>query len=193
MNGKNTPPTTAKKAPGAARLLEFFTRSVREEARLPASAPDIWRWFTDFESFPSWNPFIRNASGSLRVGATLSIRLRLGKRIISFRPVVTAVEPSREVHWKTRVLVPGLFDVERSFIIEPAGTHEALFIQEETNTGLLVPLAYLLANMENELRAGFRDFSEALGLQAAARKRPPESATAGRAREAAAPNHAVQH
>lgn len=193
MNANDTPSTGVTKANGAARLREFFTRSVREEARLPASAPDVWRWFTDFESFPSWNPFIRNASGSLRVGATLNIRLRLGKRIISFRPVVTAVQPSREVHWKTRVLVPGLFDVERSFSIEPIGTQEALFIQEETNTGLLVPLAYLLANMEHELRTGFRDFSQALGLQAAARKQPPERAAVGHPREAVAPNHAVQH
>src|SRR5690606_8229431 len=99
----------AREAGGLRRL---FTRHVREDAVIAAPAHEVWRWFTDFEGFPSWNPFIRKAEGSLSVGSRLYIRLRLGERIIAFRPEVTKLEPAREVRWKTRVLVPGLFDVD---------------------------------------------------------------------------------
>lgn len=186
----------AREAGGLRRL---FTRHVREDAVIAAPAHEVWRWFTDFEGFPSWNPFIRKAEGSLSVGSRLYIRLRLGERIIAFRPEVTKLEPAREVRWKTRVLVPGLFDVDRRFAIDPTGTRETTFVQEETNSGLLVPLAYALAGLERDLRAGFRDFSQALALQTAAAlraaRKPLASGEAsasqpGRA-DAAAPNHAV--
>jgi hypothetical protein len=200
MNENSTVTTEAGPPPAPTGLRKFFTRYVREDAVLAAAAPDVWRWFTDFESFPRWNPFIRKAEGALSVGSTLDIRLRLGARIISFRPEVTLLEPVREVRWKTHVLMPGLFDVDRRFKLDPASPQQTRFIQEETNSGLLVPLAYLFANLEQELRAGFRDFSEALALQTAARKAlaPPGEANGPGApgrpyADAVTPNHAVQH
>lgn len=177
----------------------FFTRHVREEAPIPAPPSEVWRWFTDFASFPDWNPFIREADGTLRVGSTLHIRLRLGRRLIAFEPTVTRLDPAREVHWKTTVLVPGLFDVDRRFALHPTGTEQTTFVQEETNSGLLVPLAYALAHMERDLRIGFRDFSQALALQTAAdssRAQRQDASTNGSGRtapEAMAPNHAVHH
>jgi hypothetical protein len=176
--------------PPASGLRKFFTRYVREEMALAAPASEVWRWFTAFDSFPDWNPFIRKAEGTLRIGSKLDIRLRLGERIISFRPEVTALDPAREVRWKTRVLLPGLFDVDRRFTIDSTSAQQTTFVQEETNSGLLVPIAYALAHMEEDLRTGFRDFSEALGLQAAATRQTPRQA--GRV-DAVAPNHAVQH
>jgi hypothetical protein len=190
-----TRPEPAPNGPRKFFTRSFFTRHVREEAALAAPASEVWRWFSNFESFPDWNPFIRKADGSLRVGAKLHIRLRLGERLLSFRPEVTAVEPAREVRWKTRVLVPGLFDVDRRFVIDPTSTQQTTFVQEETNSGLLVPIAYALSNMERDLRTGFRDFSQALGMQIAARTPRGASGEASQpARvEASAPNHAVQH
>jgi hypothetical protein len=188
-------PETAESALPAATPT-FFTRYVREDASVAAPACEVWRWFTDFESFPSWNPFIRKAEGPLRVGAKLSLRLRLGQRIISFRPEVTLVEPAREVRWKTRVLVPGLFDVDRRFRLDPSSAEQTTFVQEETNSGLLVPIAYALGNLERDLRTGFRDFSQALSLQVAARRARANGAPAASRGERAgegAPNHAVHH
>jgi hypothetical protein len=180
------------KSRSAHLLRKFFTRHVRVEARLAAPASEVWRWFTDFESFPNWNPFIRKAQGPLRVGARLSLRLRLGERVLEVCPVVTALEPAREVRWKTHVVMPGLFDVDRRFVLDSTSSQGTLFVQEETNSGLLVPLAYALADVEQQLRTGFRDFSQALALQMASRKRAsgagaPESAGAD------TPNHAIQN
>jgi hypothetical protein len=201
MNRNSSVKIKDKPAAEASGLRKLFTRYVREDAAIAAPAHEVWRWFTDFESFPRWNPFIRKAEGALSVGSRLHIRLRLGERIISFRPEVTKLEPAREVRWKTRVLVPGLFDVDRRFAIDPTSTQQTTFVQEETNSGLLVPLAYALANLEKDLRIGFRDFSQALALQTAAAlqtaRKPLASGEAsasqpGRA-DAVAPNHAVQH
>ncbi|HTV22466.1 MAG TPA: SRPBCC domain-containing protein [Polyangiaceae bacterium] len=185
---------------GLARLFsgKFFTRHVREEAAVPASASEVWRWFTAFDSFPNWNPFIRHATGALQVGSQLDIRLRLGSRVIAFQPTVTTVQPAREVRWTTTVLIPGLFDVDRRFHFDPTGTQQTTFTQEETNSGLLVPIAYALAHLERDLRVGFRDFSQALALQTAASKplASDAAATNGSGRASAdvvAPNHVVQH
>jgi hypothetical protein len=201
MNRHSSVKTKDEPAPKAGGLRKLFTRHVREEAAIAAPAHEVWRWFTDFESFPDWNPFIRKAEGALSVGSKLHIRLRLGERIISFRPEVTKLEPAREVRWRTRVLVPGLFDVDRRFAIESTSTQQTTFVQEETNCGLLVPLAYALANLEKDLRTGFRDFGQALALQTAAAlqtARKPLGAGEANASQpgrsdAVAPNHAVQH
>lgn len=201
MNRHSSVKIKAPPSPPASGVRKFFTRYVREEMALAAPASEVWRWFTAFESFPDWNPFIRKAEGALRVGSKLDIRLRLGERVISFRPEVTLLEPAREVRWKTQLLLPGLFDVDRRFTIDPTSTEQTTFVQEETNSGLLVPIAYALAHLERDLRTGFRDFSEALGLQtAAARQSARKPAASGEAstsqagrNDAVAPNHAVQH
>jgi len=171
--------TIASEAPlvpnGLRRLTRnLLTRRVREEAKLEAPPGEVWRWMTDFESFPSWNPFFRKVDGTLDIGETLKVCARLGKRVITFRPLITSADPGRELRWTTRVLVPGLFDVDRRFTLDTAGDQQTTLIQDETSCGLLVPLAFALAHMERDLRAGFRDFSQALALQtAAARARAP--------------------
>lgn len=167
------PPEAPAIPVGLRRLFRrVFTRRVLERARLDAAPFEVWRWMTDFASFPSWNPLLRKVEGTLHIGATLDVRARLGRRVIHLRPLVTSAEPARELRWRTRVLVPGLFDVDRRFILDASGSQQTTLIQDETSTGLLVPFAYALAHMDRDLRAGFRDFSQALALQtAAARQR----------------------
>ena len=43
-------------------------KELRSEIEIQASAERVWQLLTDFASFPQWNPFIRKASGNIRVG-----------------------------------------------------------------------------------------------------------------------------
>ena len=133
---------------------------------IAAPAHTVWRILTDFAAYPDWNPFIRRLSGELLVGSRLEVTLQPpGRRPMSFRPVVQRVEPERELRWRGRVLLPGLFDGEHAFVIHPRGGGCRLH-HEETFNGLLVPLfSRMLADTEQ----GFVAFNVALQRRAEGR------------------------
>ncbi len=56
-----------------------------------------------------------------------------------FRPTVRAAEPNRELRWRGRVLIPGLFDGEHQWKLEPISEDSTRFIHMERCTGVLVP------------------------------------------------------
>ncbi len=145
-------------------------RSIHGEIEINAPAEQVWLLLTDFPTFPRWNPFIREASGDLRPGAKLTIRLRIGKRLVTFRPTVTKVEPGRELRWLARLPLPRLFDVERSFAIEPHGEGRVRFIQHEDCTGLLTPLILGFGDTAGEIRRGYDRFG--LAVKALAEEGP---------------------
>ena len=58
---------------------------------------------------------------------------------MTFRPTVLKVEPNREFRWLGHLLVPGLFDGEHSFTIEPLGESRVRFTQREIFTGCSFP------------------------------------------------------
>ena len=140
-------------------------KELRTEIEIAASANRVWATLTDFSSFPVWNPFIRRVDGELRVGARLVIRLQLpNARSMTFRPRVLRVEPGRQLRWRGHLLVPGLFDGEHIFAIEPLGAGRARFIQREIFTGLLVPL--LARRLDRTTRRGFEAMNLALKARA---------------------------
>jgi hypothetical protein len=55
-----------------------------------------------------------------------------GSRIMGFQPTVLRAEPNRELRWRGRLWMPGLFDGEHSFIVEAHGPDRARFVQHET-------------------------------------------------------------
>src|SRR5262249_31565776 len=134
-------------------------RRIATTIDIAAPAHTVWRILTDFAAYPDWNPFIRRLSGELAVGGRLEVTLQPpGRRPMSFRPVVQLLEPERELRWRGRVLLPGLFDGEHAFVIHPRGGGCRLH-HEETFNGLLVPLfTKMLADTEQ----GFLAFNVAL-------------------------------
>jgi len=140
-------------------------RTIRSAVEIQAPPERVWDVLTDFASFPAWNPFIREAQGTLTPGARLRVRLRLiDGRSMTFRPRVLRVEPNRELAWLARTGAPGLLDVERRFVIEPRGPDGVRFVQSEVCTGVLAPL--LALGMEARILDGYRDLEGALKRRA---------------------------
>ena len=134
---------------------------IKTEVLLDATPEAVWRELTDFESFPSWNPFIRRAEGRLEPGAQLKIHLRLPNRLpVTFAPRITRVVPNRELRWRAKVGVEGLFDVERIFEIQPYDGG-ARFSQSERCSGVLTPLMFALP-LEAQLYGGYEALNQAL-------------------------------
>lgn len=118
----------------------MFERHIETAIDILAPPERVWEILTDFASYPSWNPFIVSAYGTPAVGAWLEIHIQpRGRRAIMFRPTVLVAEPNRELRWRGRLLMPGLFDGEHFFRIEErSGTVH--FVHGETFSGLLVGL-----------------------------------------------------
>lgn len=132
---------------------------------IDATAARVWELLTDFDSFPAWNPFIRRAEGELAPGAQLKVRLRLlDGRSVGFRPRVTHVDPGRELRWLARTGVPGVFDVDRRFLIEPLGPSSVRFVQSEVCTGVLAPLIGI--GVEARILRGYRQLEQAIKARA---------------------------
>jgi len=116
-------------------------KEIRTEIEIAASEEDIWRTLINTADFPDWNPFIRRVSGVPHRGARLSVTLRLpGVRRVTFRPVVTAEQPKRELTWIGAFLLPGLLDVQHRVSIVPLGYNPMLYSQHILLAGLLVSL-----------------------------------------------------
>lgn len=135
--------------------------TLHTEIEIDASAARVWAVLSDFVSYPQWNPFIRSVVGALRQGVRLRITIQpSGGRAMRFSPVVLVAEAGRELRWLGRFLIPGLFDGEHSFVIEPLPEAKVRFQQNERFSGILVGL--FRASLERDTRRGFEEMNLAL-------------------------------
>jgi|SRR5215203_3596186 len=136
-------------------------KQLHTHIEINAPAKRVWEVLTDFASYSQWNPFIRHISGRLAPGERLQTRLAPpGGRAMTFKPKVLTAEANRELRWLGHLLVPGLFDGEHSFTIEPLAENRVRFVQREAFKGLLVPL--LARSLETETQRGFEEMNRAL-------------------------------
>jgi len=141
-------------------------KEIRREIEIEAPPEVVWRVLTDFAAYGDWNPFIRGIEGEARPGGKLTVRIEPpDAKAMRFTPRVLAVEPNRELRWKGRLLVPGLFDGEHSLRIEPLEGRRSRFVHSERFTGLLVPL---LGSALGKTAAGFEQMNAALKTRAEA-------------------------
>ena len=155
-------------------------KELHSEIEITASAERTWLILTDFASYPRWNPFIRRISGEPTTGEHLDVRLEPpDSRGMTFKPKVLNAEPDRELRWLGHLLVPGLFDGEHFFTIQPLEDNRVRFIQREAFKGLLVPLS--ARNLDTNTQRGFEETNRALKERAEAPlSRPPGDAGPGK-------------
>jgi hypothetical protein len=140
-------------------------KEIHTEIEINAPAEKVWRALTDFVAYPEWNPFVRRVQGEVSVGARLQVFIQpSGGKGMSFRPTILVAVPNRELRWLGRLWLPGLFDGEHSFVIEPLGEGRVRFIQRERFGGLLLPL--LSKMLDRDIRRGFEEMNQALKLRA---------------------------
>jgi hypothetical protein len=136
-------------------------KELRTEIEVAASPEAVWAVLTDFGAFPQWHPFIQEASGEQKVGGKLRIRVvPRGSRGMVFKPTVLAFEPNRELRWLGRLAIPGLFDGEHGFTLEPIDGGRTKLTQREVFTGVLVPL--LARSLDDGTKKGFEAMNLAL-------------------------------
>lgn len=120
---------------------KYKLKEIRTEIDIKASPEKAWEVLTDFNNFPNWNPFIRQISGTPTVGTKLKIKLHTSSgKNRTYQPIITKVEPSRELRWIGKSFIPGIFNGERIFTIAPLQTNHIHFVHVEIFTGLGVAI-----------------------------------------------------
>jgi predicted N-acetyltransferase YhbS len=143
----------------------------RIETTVTIAAPPerVWAVLTDFARMPDWNPLIGAIGGPLHVGARLSVLIALpGRPATRFRPLVLAADPGRELRWRGSLVLPGLFDGEHYFLLQPDGAGGVRVVHGEVFTGLLVGVI-MRSGMVSATREGFEAVNRALKREAEAK------------------------
>lgn len=136
-------------------------RSIESSIEIDAPPERVWEVFAAFDSYPQWNPFVAYLTGQVEVGERIEARLTPpGGKAMTFTPRVMAFTPEKEFRWLGNLLMPGLFDGEHQFLLEPIDGARTRFIQREDFTGVLVPL--VLRMVGTSTRAGFEAMNTAL-------------------------------
>lgn len=130
-------------------------KRLKTEIEVEASAERVWEILTDFDSFPDWNPFIPRAIGVVQEEEELEVHIRPpGSKGMTFKPKVIFMRPPQELRWLGRLWVPGIFDGEHFFIIEPTSTNRLRFVHGENFRGILVPFLSLMGVFK-DIERGF--------------------------------------
>jgi hypothetical protein len=79
---------------------------------------------------------------------------------MTFRPTVLEATPGHRLRWLGHLLIPGLFDGEHTFAIDPLGPDRVHLSQQEEFRGLLAPL--ILAFIGKPTNEGFHQMNQAL-------------------------------
>lgn len=148
----------------------FSGCSFNLETKVDIQAPpsEVWKHLTQFNAYPQWNPFIKKIEGKLEKGARLKITLQACESDpMEFTPKVLRVEDEREIRWKGRLLMPGIFDGEHSFRIERLPGGASRLIQAESFSGILVP--FFKGMLNKKTRCGFEAMNNALKSRAEGR------------------------
>jgi hypothetical protein len=137
-------------------LAELFAMT-----EIEAPAEHVWQILTDFARYPEWNPFIRRIDGEPVRRAPLNLLIQPdGARARRFRPRIVTFRPPKELRWRARARLPGLFQGEHRFVVEHLGPERSRLIHEQRVRGLVVP--FLRAHLEAPVRRGFDAMNVAL-------------------------------
>ena len=85
-----------------------------------------------------------------------------------FKPTVLVLHPERELRWLGHLLLPGVFDGEHYFLLEPIADNGTRLTQGERFAGILVGL---FGGTLTATGAGFRAMNAALKREAEKRNR----------------------
>ncbi len=138
-----------------------MAKEIKTEIQIAASSEKVWAILTDFEAYPTWNPFIKSLTGEVKVGNTITARIEPpNAKGMTFKPKVLAFTENQEFRWIGHLLFPGLFDGEHSFELIDNGNGTTTFIQSEKFKGILVPLFKKMLDVNTV--NGFNEMNEML-------------------------------
>lgn len=135
-----------------------MAKEIKTEILINVTPTKVWSILTNFENYPSWNPFIKSIKGDVKVGNKITARIDPpGAKGMTFKPKILSFESNKELKWLGHLLFAGLFDGEHKFELIDNGNGTTTFIQSEKFKGILVPLFKKL--LDNNTKKGFEQMN----------------------------------
>jgi hypothetical protein len=137
-----------------------------------AAEPErVWQVLTELTGYEQWNPFIVRAEGTVEPGSRLTLRMQpVEGKATTQRPTVLEARRAERLRWLGRVGVPGLFDADHTFLLEPRDGGGTTLRQNEEFRGVLVP--FLSRTLDRGTLPAFHAMNQALKHRAEESVRP---------------------
>lgn len=134
---------------------------IESQIIINAPAAAVWKVLVDFNAYPMWSPTIKEFYGNPTVGERTKVLLsQPGETSMKMNPVFLKIDSNKELRWKGRLLMNGIFDGEHYFILKPISDNETILIQGEMFSGILVP--FFKKMIHGNTKKGFEIFNAAL-------------------------------
>lgn len=138
---------------------KIMPKLISTQLLIHATPGRVWQVLTAFDTYPTWNPLIRQISGRVSVGETISVLLQPpGGRPTTVKPVVVSFVPNKEFKWSGHLLAPILFRGLHSFELTANRDGTTTFTHSELWSGLLAPL--LATMLAKSTTLGFVQMNE---------------------------------
>lgn len=140
-------------------------KTIETSIVIDSSIKKVWGILTKFEEYELWNPFMTKVIGNATLDSKIEVNIKTisGKKR-TYYPIITRCETNRELRWKGKSFLPGVFDGERIFILENSNDNKILFSHKEIFSGLGVRLVG--NKLDESLRESFVSMNEALKVRA---------------------------
>ena len=140
-------------------------KTIETNIVIDSTLEKIWDVLTNFEEYELWNPFMTKVVGNASLGSKIVVNIRtISGKNRSYYPIITKCETNKELRWKGKSVLPGVFDGERVFVLEKSGDDKVSFSHKEIFSGLGVKLVG--NKLDENLREGFVRMNEALKVRA---------------------------
>lgn len=121
--------------------------TLQTSIRINAPVSKVWDILTDTESYPSWNPFIKEIKGTLRKGERLNVMITDMK----FTPTVTEWKENQIFEWLGHLWIPRVFfDGRHRFELVEEADGTTTFLHGEQFSGILVPFLQKMINVQTK-------------------------------------------
>ena len=135
-------------------------KEIRTEIEIESNITNVWNVLMNFEDHPKWNPFIKEISGQQNVGNKLTVSIKPPDgNGMTFKPVISVLDPEKEFRWIGKFLISGIFDGEHFFILESIDDNKTKFIHGEKFSGILVSFT---GKMLEKTKEGFHSMNRAI-------------------------------
>ena len=124
--------------------------SIQTSTDIDASPSAVWSVLVDIDAYPEWSPLA--VEGEFAEGATIVVADGTAR-------VVDRVDNER-LSWQTTTAMVGVFDGDRSFVLEPIAGGGTRFTQSEEFRGITVP--FVSSNLRDDTAPGFHELNAAL-------------------------------
>ena len=120
------------------------THVYRASTQLDASSSQVWSVLSDFEAYPSWNPFTREVLCTGRVGEPVKMRVQMGPILLRQSEILREITPPTRLVWAMDIGLDSLLAAERVQTLTPLESGGCLYATVDTIEGFLSPLVHLL-------------------------------------------------